>query len=194
MARGSCPSRRAAMLEAPSTSTIHTSSAGPTTSGSPTASRRRPTANRRSNSACGRPSAAGFEAMHRVGKTSRRGVRSQRPDGGHGHAAPADPRRAGEHRVPAPSRGIGVRQHRSAPVARKALCLPSVLADTPALRLIPGHEDLVKIARQRNPHKRLTVPEDAARCITAAGPPRHLLDDRQDAPCRWRRERRRMSS
>jgi NAD(P)-dependent dehydrogenase (short-subunit alcohol dehydrogenase family) len=31
---------------------------------------------------------------------------------------------------------------------------------------IPGHEDLVKIARQRNPHKRLTVPEDVARCIT----------------------------
>lgn len=26
------------------------------------------------------------------------------------------------------------------------------------LRRIPGHEDLVKIARQRNPHKRLTVP------------------------------------
>ena len=31
----------------------------------------------------------------------------------------------------------------------------------------PGHEELVKIARQRNPHKRLTVPEDVARCITA---------------------------
>ena len=45
--------------------------------------------------------------------------------------------------------------------------MPSVLADTPALRLIPGHEDLVKIARQCNPHKRLTVPEDVARCITA---------------------------
>lgn len=41
------------------------------------------------------------------------------------------------------------------------------VTDTPALRLIPGHEDLVKIARQRNPHKRLTVPEDVARCITA---------------------------
>lgn len=45
--------------------------------------------------------------------------------------------------------------------------MPSVLAGTPALRLIPGHEDLVKIARPRNPHKRLTVPEDVARCITA---------------------------
>jgi enoyl-[acyl-carrier protein] reductase III len=41
------------------------------------------------------------------------------------------------------------------------------VTDTPALRLIPGHEDLVKLARQRNPHKRLTVPEDVARCITA---------------------------
>jgi enoyl-[acyl-carrier-protein] reductase (NADH) len=28
-------------------------------------------------------------------------------------------------------------------------------------------EELAKIARQRNPHKRLTVREDVARCITA---------------------------
>ena len=32
----------------------------------------------------------------------------------------------------------------------------------------PGpREDLVEIARQRNPHKRLTLPEDVARCIAA---------------------------
>jgi len=57
---------------------------------------------------------------------------------------------------------------RSEPVS--ACTADAILArvtDTPALRLIPGHEDLVKIARQRNPHKRLTVPEDVARCITA---------------------------
>jgi NAD(P)-dependent dehydrogenase (short-subunit alcohol dehydrogenase family) len=41
------------------------------------------------------------------------------------------------------------------------------VTDTPALRLIPGHEKLMEFARQRNPHRRLTVPEDVARCIAA---------------------------
>jgi NAD(P)-dependent dehydrogenase (short-subunit alcohol dehydrogenase family) len=45
--------------------------------------------------------------------------------------------------------------------------IPLLLWVRPALHLIPGHEDLVKIARQRNPHKRLTVSEDVARCIPA---------------------------
>jgi NAD(P)-dependent dehydrogenase (short-subunit alcohol dehydrogenase family) len=39
------------------------------------------------------------------------------------------------------------------------------VTDTPALRLIPGHEKLMEIARLRNPHKRLTTPEDVARSI-----------------------------
>jgi enoyl-[acyl-carrier protein] reductase III len=54
-----------------------------------------------------------------------------------------------------------------APAGITANAILAGVTDTPALRLIPGHEDLVKIARQRNPHKRLTVPEDVARCITA---------------------------
>jgi enoyl-[acyl-carrier protein] reductase III len=39
--------------------------------------------------------------------------------------------------------------------------------DTPALRLIPGHEKIVEVAKKRNPHKRLTTPEDVARCQPA---------------------------
>ena len=39
--------------------------------------------------------------------------------------------------------------------------------DTPALRLIPGHEKLMEIPKKRNPHKRLTTPDDVARCIVA---------------------------
>jgi NAD(P)-dependent dehydrogenase (short-subunit alcohol dehydrogenase family) len=54
-----------------------------------------------------------------------------------------------------------------APAGITANAILAGVTDTPALRLIPGHEDLVKIARQRNPHKRLTLPEDVARCITA---------------------------
>lgn len=30
-----------------------------------------------------------------------------------------------------------------------------------------GHEKLIEIAKQRNPHHRLTAPEDVARCIAA---------------------------
>lgn len=39
------------------------------------------------------------------------------------------------------------------------------VTDTPALRRIPGHEALVAGARARNPHGRLTTPEDVARAI-----------------------------
>jgi len=41
------------------------------------------------------------------------------------------------------------------------------VTDTPASRLIPDFEKIFEIARLRNPHKRLTVPEDVARCIAA---------------------------
>ena len=41
------------------------------------------------------------------------------------------------------------------------------VTDSPALRQIPGHEKLMEFARIRNPHKRLTTPEDVARCIAA---------------------------
>ncbi len=46
------------------------------------------------------------------------------------------------------------------------------VTDTPALRKIPGHEKLIEAALERNPHGRLTQPEDVARAIVA------LADDR----------------
>ncbi|MFQ6113632.1 MAG: enoyl-ACP reductase [bacterium] len=41
------------------------------------------------------------------------------------------------------------------------------VTDTPALRKIPGHEEMVAIARQRNPMGRLTTPEDVAKVIAS---------------------------
>jgi len=44
------------------------------------------------------------------------------------------------------------------------------VTDTPALRKIPGHEEMIAGARSRNPHGRLTTPEDvAAALVTLAG-------------------------
>jgi enoyl-[acyl-carrier protein] reductase III len=54
-----------------------------------------------------------------------------------------------------------------APAGITANAILAGVTDTPALRLIPGHEKLLDIAKQRNPHRRLTVPEDVARCIAA---------------------------
>jgi enoyl-[acyl-carrier protein] reductase III len=45
------------------------------------------------------------------------------------------------------------------------------VTDTPAFRLIPGHEKIIQFAKQRNPHKRLATPEDVARCIVAISHP-----------------------
>ncbi|MDO8691435.1 MAG: SDR family oxidoreductase, partial [Dehalococcoidia bacterium] len=39
------------------------------------------------------------------------------------------------------------------------------VTDTAALRKIPGHEHIAGMAVQRNPHARLTTPEDVARVI-----------------------------
>ena len=52
-----------------------------------------------------------------------------------------------------------------APAGITANAILAGLTDTPALRAIPGHEKLMEIARLRNPSKRLTTPEDVARCI-----------------------------
>ena len=54
-----------------------------------------------------------------------------------------------------------------APAGITANAILAGVTDTPALRLIPGHEKLMEIARLRNPGKRLTTPEDVARCIAA---------------------------
>ena len=54
-----------------------------------------------------------------------------------------------------------------APAGITANAIMAGVTDTPALRQIPGHERLMEIARLRNPNKRLTTPEDVARCIAA---------------------------
>src|SRR5262249_45379878 len=41
------------------------------------------------------------------------------------------------------------------------------VTDTAALRKIPGNDKLREFAIARNPHHRLTTPEDVARCISA---------------------------
>jgi NAD(P)-dependent dehydrogenase (short-subunit alcohol dehydrogenase family) len=46
------------------------------------------------------------------------------------------------------------------------------VTDTPALRRIPGHEELKKVAEERNPGGRLTRPEDVGEAIVALSSPR----------------------
>ncbi len=53
-------------------------------------------------------------------------------------------------------------------LASRGITVNAILAgvtDTPALRKIPGHEKLIEFAQARNPHGRLTTPEDVAKCI-----------------------------
>jgi len=45
--------------------------------------------------------------------------------------------------------------------------LEAGVTDTPALRAIPDHHRLAEFAQLRNPHGRLTRPEDVARCLVA---------------------------
>jgi enoyl-[acyl-carrier protein] reductase III len=46
------------------------------------------------------------------------------------------------------------------------------VTDTPALRRIPGHEELIEAARSRNPGGRMTRPEDVAEALVALASPR----------------------
>jgi NAD(P)-dependent dehydrogenase (short-subunit alcohol dehydrogenase family) len=52
-----------------------------------------------------------------------------------------------------------------APAGITANAILAGATDTPAARAIPDYQKLLEIARQRNPHQRLTVPEDVARSI-----------------------------
>ena len=52
-----------------------------------------------------------------------------------------------------------------APLGITANAIRAGVTDTPALRKIPGHEKLIEFARQRNPHGRLTTPQDVAAAI-----------------------------
>ncbi len=45
------------------------------------------------------------------------------------------------------------------------------VTDTPALRKIPGSDEMVAAAAQRNPHKRLTTPDDVAQALVALAQP-----------------------
>ena len=50
------------------------------------------------------------------------------------------------------------------------------VTDTAALRKIPGNDEIREKARLRNPHGRLTTPEDVAAClVTLSGPGTHWL-------------------
>jgi NAD(P)-dependent dehydrogenase (short-subunit alcohol dehydrogenase family) len=54
-----------------------------------------------------------------------------------------------------------------APAGITANAILAGATDTPAARQIPDYQKLMEIARERNPHQRLTVPEDVARSIVA---------------------------
>jgi len=54
-----------------------------------------------------------------------------------------------------------------APAGITANAILAGVTDSAALRQIPGYEKIMEIARLRNPHHRLTQPEDVARTIAA---------------------------
>ena len=54
-----------------------------------------------------------------------------------------------------------------APHGATANCVRAGVTDTPALRKIPGNEQMMEFAKLRNPAHRLTTPEDVARAIAA---------------------------
>lgn len=58
-----------------------------------------------------------------------------------------------------------------APLGITANAIRAGVTDTPALRKIPGAEQMVEEARRRNPHGRLTRPEDVARCLVELARP-----------------------
>jgi len=54
-------------------------------------------------------------------------------------------------------------------ITANAIC--AGVTDTPASRKIPGYAKLLEMARARNPHGRLTVPEDVAGALVALAEP-----------------------
>ncbi len=53
-----------------------------------------------------------------------------------------------------------------APYGATANCIRAGVTDTPALRKIPGNDQMMEYAKLRNPYHRLTTPEDVAHAIT----------------------------
>lgn len=58
-----------------------------------------------------------------------------------------------------------------APLGITVNAIRAGVTDTPALRKIPGHEQMIGAAKARNPHRRLTTPEDVARALVALARP-----------------------
>jgi NAD(P)-dependent dehydrogenase (short-subunit alcohol dehydrogenase family) len=58
-----------------------------------------------------------------------------------------------------------------APQGITANAIMAGVTRTPALEKIPGSEELARRALDRNPHRRLTTPEDVARCLVALASP-----------------------
>jgi enoyl-[acyl-carrier protein] reductase III len=58
-----------------------------------------------------------------------------------------------------------------APRGITANAIRAGVTDTPALRKIPGHEEMVAAASRRNPHRRLTTPEDVAQALVVLARP-----------------------
>ncbi len=54
-----------------------------------------------------------------------------------------------------------------APYGVTANTIRAGVTDTPALRKIPGHEQMMEFSKLRNPSHRLTTPEDVAKAIAA---------------------------
>ena len=52
-----------------------------------------------------------------------------------------------------------------APYGATANCIRAGVTDTPALRKIPGNEQMMEFSKVRNPYHRLTTPEDVAHAI-----------------------------
>jgi enoyl-[acyl-carrier protein] reductase III len=58
-----------------------------------------------------------------------------------------------------------------APQGITANAIRAGVTDTPALRKIPGCDNMIAVAKQRNPHHRLTTARDVARCLVALARP-----------------------
>jgi enoyl-[acyl-carrier protein] reductase III len=58
-----------------------------------------------------------------------------------------------------------------APYGITANSIRAGVTDTPAARAIPNYEEFSREAARRNPHRRLTTPEDVARAIVVFSHP-----------------------
>lgn len=58
-----------------------------------------------------------------------------------------------------------------APMGITANAIQAGVTDTPALRKIPGNEEMIKIAQERNPSGRITTPADVAAAIAVLSQP-----------------------